>query len=349
MMPLRFGPLICWYFLVYFVVLRVRSLLQPGGMEQFVDLYASPRLLALMVSAHLCFATYSVGVYLLLHRWYAHSSPRHLVVFCLLFVMGVIGLRAVLEEVVLFAIFGEHNYYPGVSWTYYLLDNLYYAIIFLPVGIVYFFTQYGRHTQARRYETEAAFREAELRYLRAQVNPHFLFNTLNNLYAMVSTQSLQALTALEKLSSLLRYSLYHQDERVPLARELAHLHDLIDLESLRIAGIAPPSISIAGTMETWQVPPLLLVPFVENAFKHGRLTDSHEPLSISLTATTERLTFDVVNPVKQASSPVTRIGGIGLQNIRKRLDLLYGSRYELTTGCTGTTFTVHLALYRSAP
>ena len=203
-MPLRVGPLLLWYLAVYLLVLRLRALLQPGGVERLVATYGNLHLTLLSLTGVLSFAAYAVGAYLLLQVAYGRCGKLALGGAFLVLTLGCMLLRAFVEEFVLHHLIGGYNYDPAMSWAAYLLDNLYYAIIFLPVGIVYFFTQYGRHTLARQYTTEVALRETELKFLRSQVNPHFLFNTLNNLYALVSSNDPHSLPVLEKLSGLLR-------------------------------------------------------------------------------------------------------------------------------------------------
>ena len=347
-MPLRIGPLLLWYLATYLLVLRLRALLRPGGVERLFTTYSDLHLTVLSLTSLLTFAAYSVGSYLLLHRLYGRYNRILIVVAFAGLTVGCMLLRAFIEEYILYHIFGGYNYDPAMSWAYYLLDNLYYAIIFLPVGIVYFFTQHGRYTLARQHATEVAYRETELKFLRSQVNPHFLFNTLNNLYSLVSSNDGRSLPVLEKLSGLLRYSLYNQQELVPLSRELTYVRTLIELESLRIHGLTPPDLRVTGDPERWQVPPLLLVPLIENAFKHGRLTVANEPLRVRLTITAHRLSFVVTNPLRGGSYQADRVGGIGLANVRKRLQLLYPGRHAFTVDRSATTFTVRLSLHRAA-
>ena len=348
-MPLRFGKLIGWCLLVYFVVDILRGLLRTGGFDRLGELLYSPHLLILLATSLLSFSAYSIGAYLLLYCRYERTPVALLAAAFIPLIAAVMLLRAFIQEVLLYELFGIDNYDDGITWTAYALDNLYYAILFVPVGVVYYFFQYGNYAQTQRHETEVAFREAELRFLRSQINPHFLFNTLNNLYALVSTNNPKSLPALEKLSSLLRYSLYHQDQLVPLVRELDYVRDLVHLESLRIARLAAPLIEITDEADDWKVPPLILVPFVENAFKHGRLTDSQRPLRITLRTDRRQLIFGVTNAVKPATDTCDGVGGIGLRNTRKRLELLYPGRHRLTTRRENDTFIVLLTIYRSAP
>ena len=347
-MPLRFGQLALWFLATYFVVFRLRNLLRYGGWERFVHSFDDLHHTVLQFTAPLAFASYSFGAYYLLWRTYGHISRGKLVTFFGLLTLACMLFRGLLEEGLLYQIFAEHNYDPNMSWPAYLLDNLYYTSVFLPVGMVFFFVQHGRHADAMRYRLETSYREAELKFLRSQVNPHFLFNTINNVYALVSTEDPNALPALDKLSGLLRYSLYAQDETVPVDREWNYLQDLIHLESLRIPNWVCPEISVNPGSQDWQIPPLLLVPLVENAFKHGQFDCPHRPLQIELVANEKSLHFTVINPVRDKDCRMDTIGGIGLNNVRKRLDLLYPQRHTLEAGQKDGFFRVDLTLNRHA-
>ena len=345
-MPLRFGQLGLWFLATYAVVLRLRHLLRSGSWDELLRSYSSVYHFSLQLTGLLAFGAYSVGAYYLLYRAYGRIGRVRLVAAFLLLTLACMLFRAFLEEGVLFAVFGNNNYHPDLSWRYYLLDNLYYATLFLPVGIVFFFVQRGRYVDAVRYRMESAYREAELKFLRSQVNPHFLFNTINNVYALVSTQDPQALPALEKLSGLLRYSLYAQDDRIPVAHEWRYLQDLIHLEFLRVPAPATPEMALDAKAAEWLIPPLLLVPLVENACKHGRLDQPGLPLSVVLTADDRSLDCTVINAVRPAGYRPDAEGGIGLVNVRKRLELLYPGRHTLHTQRKDGVFRATLTLQR---
>jgi len=283
--PLRLWLLFGWSLLTYFLVFELREMLMGAPLAEYVEQYTSPYAIALQVEVLFAFSAYAFSAYLLLYFFRPRLKTRAgaIVNLLLVGVLACILFRAFLEEFVLFHLFGRHNYNPDMSWKNYVLDNLYYAIVFTSVGVVFYFSELTRFNEKRRQETEVLQRETELKFLRSQVNPHFLFNTLNNLYSLVSTNSDQALPALEKLSGMLRYALYEKSIVVPLSQEIGYLEDLVHLERLRVDDPAPPQITIGPFTHSWQLPPLLLVPFIENAFKHGELRDSERPLRISLT------------------------------------------------------------------
>ncbi len=345
-MPLRLGALTLWYLAVYLIAVRLRDFTALDAINAEMAEWSDPHLAALKISSSVAFLSYSLVAYLILYvlqpkfRWWVILPALAAgTISCILF-------RSFLEEVVIYQIFGQGNYNPNMSWEHYVLDNLYYAIVFTSLGIIFYFVQLSRHNALMVERTTQLQHETELKFLRSQVNPHFLFNTLNNLYALVHTGSAQALPALEKLSGLLRYALYEQEATVALKREVDYLKDLLHLESLRVDGLAPPQVTIGPFSRPWQLPPLLLVPFVENAFKHGDLRDVARPLVLSLTEKAEGdlLVFRVENVIRANVHSTDQVGGIGLTNVLKRLELLYPGRHRLTAVPLRDTFVVELVL-----
>lgn len=342
--PLRLWLLFGWSLLTYFLVFELREILMGAPLAGYVEQYSSSFSIALQVEVLFAFSAYAFSAYLLLYFFRPQLKKQVGVIVGLLLVgvLACIFLRAFLEEFVLFNLFGEHNYNPDMSWKNYVLDNLYYAIIFTSIGVVFYFSELTRFNEKQRLETEALQRETELKFLRSQVNPHFLFNTLNNLYSLVSANSDQALPALEKLSGMLRYSLYEKSRVVPLSQEIGYLEDLIHLERLRVEDPAPPQITIGPFTHAWQLPPLLLVPFIENAFKHGELRDEERPLHISLIEENDTLHFRVENAVRNNAKSKDDVGGIGLANVRKRLQLVFPGRHRLVVTRQEDLFVVDL-------
>ena len=186
--------------------------------------------------------------------------------------------------------------------------------------------------QRERKELETQRLSSELAFLKSQVNPHFLFNTLNNIYGLARKHSPDTEGAILKLSGLMRYMLYETDTpEVSLTREVQQLHDYISLQSLRYAKPEVARVAIAGSIDAIEIAPLLLVPLVENGFKHGRFSQPDDQLDISLQVEEGELIFQVENPTVSATETKDEVGGVGLENIRRRLEILYAGRYTLTT------------------
>lgn len=167
---------------------------------------------------------------------------------------------------------------------------------------------------------------AELTALKLQISPHFLFNTLNNIRWLVRSKSENAEDAVVKLSHLMRYMLYQTDaEKVDLERELNHLIDFIDLQKIRVSEVENIQISIQGNPNGKVIVPLLLLPLVENFFKHGDFTSTNQN-SILIVIDNDRLKFNSANRI---SSQVQQSGGIGLSNVKRRLALHYPGLHVL--------------------
>lgn len=186
---------------------------------------------------------------------------------------------------------------------------------------------------------------SELALLRSQVNPHFLFNTLNNIYSLVYKKSEEAPAAIMKLSRIMRYMLYDSNiDQVPLEKEVDYLKSFIELQELRINQHGYVEFTIEGEIENRTIAPMLLIPFVENAFKHGG--KNHSPgITIYLLAENNRFLFQVKNYKKTNTlSKGDEIGGIGLQNIKRRLELLYKGKHLLKIEDGEEMFTVELEI-----
>ena len=197
-----------------------------------------------------------------------------------------------------------------------------------------------------RKELENQKLQAELSFLKLQVNPHFLFNALNNIYSLsVMEKSTKTGQSVMKLSELMRYVLYEKEDaqnRVSLDKEIRHINSYIDLEKLRHPGDVYINFSIEGEINGKRIVPLLLFPLIENACKHGILTDAQKPIDINLKVTDHQLNFSIENSIN--SYQKDDVGGIGLPNVHKRLDLLYGKKYTLNVSKAADRFIVNLQL-----
>lgn len=200
------------------------------------------------------------------------------------------------------------------------------------------------HQELANQRLRAENVRAELLLLKAQVQPHFLFNTLNNLYALTLKESDQAPEVVGRLMGLLHYMTHECIKpQVPLPTEVRVLQQYIQLEQLRYGDRLRVAVDIRGPLRDYQLPPLLLLPFVENAFKHGsaqQLTNAQ--INLRLWVESGQLTFRLINTRNTRPVEGDRPGGIGLLNVRQRLGLLYATRYELTIESRSTTFSVCL-------
>lgn len=198
--------------------------------------------------------------------------------------------------------------------------------------------------QRRRLETELKLKEAELNLLKSQVHPHFLFNTLNNIYGLALDRSQQTAQVVMQLSGLLDYMLYQGNQKyVPLQKELEHIRNYIALEQIRLDD--PEQIRIDGPQaeKTWLIAPLLLIPLVENCFKHaGTNKNGEKYIRIKWQSNPD---FELMLSNSLATNEAASDkGGIGLDNVRRRLELLYPNRHLLQIRQDENHFTLTLNL-----
>jgi len=186
---------------------------------------------------------------------------------------------------------------------------------------------------------------SELALLRSQVNPHFLFNTLNNIYSLVYKKSDEAPAAVMKLSSIMRYMFYDAtSDKVPLEKEIEYLKSFIELQKLRIKNPDFVSLHIEGNAEGHSIAPMLLISFIENAFKHG--SRKKQPgIIVRLSVLTDRINFEVINYLKTTTLSLNKYeSGTGLTNIRRRLELMYPDKHNLLIYEDAETFRINLEI-----
>jgi len=187
---------------------------------------------------------------------------------------------------------------------------------------------------------------SEMKFLKSQVNPHFLFNSLNNIYTLVLLKHDKAPTMLMKLSEMLRYMLYEcNDELVPLEKEIIYINNYIGLQQLKTEQPQIISTDFDVPDHTILIPPLLLIPFVENSFKHSKIEDIKTGwVKISLVFSKGQVIFQISNSIPSISVAKDKTRGIGLENVGRRLELLYHDKHELKINETQKVFSVMLRI-----
>lgn len=204
-------------------------------------------------------------------------------------------------------------------------------------------------TEIARREAEKSRTEAELRNLHNQLNPHFLLNTLNNIYALIAFDSDKAQVAVKDLSRLLRYVLYdNQHEKVPLVREVEFIRDYISLMRIRLSRSSSLVTEICISPDSHRmIAPLIFISLIENAFKHGISTTGNSHIKIVLAETDDAVVCDITNSCHPKDSSDRSGSGVGLEQVRKRLDLSYSGKYiwEYGPDSTGTLYRSKLMIY----
>lgn len=209
------------------------------------------------------------------------------------------------------------------------------------LGMKYYYR--SRNDHKKLLELEKQNLEQQLEYLRYQINPHFFMNTLNNIHALVDIDPEKAQATILELSKMMRFVLYEGDKNnVTLSREFDFLRTYIHLMELRYTDKVKISVDLPSEVPDKTLPPLMLISFVENAFKHGVSYRHDSFIEVSATLSSDQMHFTCRN--SKADHPNEEKGGVGLSNVKKRLDLLYDNRYTLDISDGASTYNVELTL-----
>jgi two-component system LytT family sensor kinase len=227
-------------------------------------------------------------------------------------------------------------------WSFFL-NTSFTNLFFLFLSTVLKFTVDWFLNERIQRDLENQRLSAELAFLKSQINPHFLFNSLNSIYSLAYQRSETTPEAILKLSEIMRYMLYEcNDNKVDLVKELQYLHNYIDLQKIRFANKAYIDFKVEGRVDNQQIVPLLLIAFIENAFKHGVANNALMPIRLLIDVEQAHLHFYIQN--KKHTNNRDAAGGIGLNNVKRRLDLLYPGKYNLDIRDETDTYTVELSL-----
>ena len=218
-------------------------------------------------------------------------------------------------------------------------------IIFVTTGIAVRYYSHARDIERKALIAEAEKANAELSFLKAQVNPHFLFNTLNNIYSLSEDQHPDTSESIMKLSNIMRYITDEATKDfVPLEDELAIIRDYIDLQQLRLGENIKIDFSLTGDTANKQIAPLILITYIENAFKYGISSREKATITISIRTDEEKISMECRNKIFPVSAPKERTG-IGLMNTRQRLQYLYPKKHDLTINADNGYYSVELTLF----
>lgn len=218
---------------------------------------------------------------------------------------------------------------------------IFFMMIGLNLGVKFYHRQSRDRERLEKLERENL--EQQLEYLKYQINPHFLMNTLNNIHALVDIDPEQAKETIVELSKIMRFLLYEgSKQKVPLRQELVFLDNYIQLMRMRVANQVDINVDIPQVIPDHEIPPLTLITFVENAFKHGVSYQKHSFIEIKIEIKDSKLYFHCRN--SKVAQGEDHHGGIGLQNVKRRLELIYGETYFLDIKDQTDTYTVNLKL-----
>ncbi len=263
-------------------------------------------------------------------------------------VIVIVACRILLENAVMPLLTANEKYYQSLTLTR-LISTVWDTLTFLIfTGMIRFTTDwFDFENKKKQLENEKL--NAELNYLKAQINPHFLFNTLHNLNYLVYTKSDHATEVIIKLSNMMRYMIYDANkERVALNKEIAYINDYIDLERIRLNYPFHVNLRIEGNVSVVEIAPLILLTFMENAFKHG-VSDQEKDcyINVDLMVTDRQIFYKVSNRKIKIHQQKKLKSGFGLNNVTQRLQLSYPHQHQLVIDDTPDDYSVSLTIIHS--
>ena len=230
----------------------------------------------------------------------------------------------------------DFRYFPGSYAVF---------ILVFAVGTCLSVMQEWKKIEDHKDQIEREKINTELSFLKSQINPHFFFNTLNNIYSLAITGSTETANAVMKLSSIMRYVLTDtQNNSVSLQSEVDFIKNYIDLQLVRLTDKAKVDFTTEGEIENKQIAPLLFIPFIENAFKYGVSAKDASAIAIKLIIQPRSVSFSVTNTIVKADHTMKDTTGIGINNVKRRLELLYPQKHRLEVSENNNQFIVHLEI-----
>jgi two-component system, LytTR family, sensor kinase len=250
--------------------------------------------------------------------------------WCILILLGFSFVETALD----YTFFLNSNDTSTNDYIGQLISNSIVNFFVMTIGASFGLLKIWRKSEKQKEDLSKETLRAELDFLKAQVNPHFLFNVLNMAYSSASKNDDQETAGIiEELANMMRYMLYESNvSKISLEKEIEYLQSFVNLQKKRLSSEVSPNIEfkIEGAIEKYQIAPLLLIPFVENAFKHGIRMGNETFIKIQLSVQNNTLLFEVKNSISKNSNELeTQYGGVGLENVKKRLELLYPNQYQL--------------------
>lgn len=330
--------LVIWFLVFYFFI--------DGAIRDFV-LYGSTDQFGITdsvfnISTIFSFMLYPLFVYWVLYKFYLSKEYLKMIIGIALAFLLPIFIRYFLEQVVTEYLIGISNYNRSMSFKNYFGDNYLFGTRFIPLGVVFFFVEYSIFKQNRAKDLQIANQKLELSVLKSQINPHFLLNSLNNIYSLVYHKSPKSLEALDKLNDLLKYNLYENKDKVSIREELKLVDDFIGLQSIRFDYPVNIDIRADDNVLEHKLPQFTLLPLIENIFKHGMLKDESNPAYIHIERDNQHLVIKSWNKVSNKEKDGQ--GGVGLNNLKKRLELIYSSNASVDTSDFNKEFMIMIKL-----
>jgi len=300
-----------------------------------------------LVNVSFMITLFYVNARIIVNNYAETGKIGPLIGFIVVFLLLMTSLRYYLEKLIFTSSFlhiDQTN--TDGNWRLFIGFLFYFSVVML-FSALYQLVENRRLLEFKHLELGIKHQEAELNYLKSQINPHFLFNTLNNIYSAVQINHPKSAEMILKLSDLLRYVTYEtQEVMVSLTDEINHIRNYTELFQLKSEYPLPITINIEGKIEQWEIAPLLLLPFVENALKHGNIDcdNNHPFLHIQINADNNSLDCVFSNSYNPVNNQKDAVGGVGLENVRNRLELYYPEQHQLSIQKDDSRFTARLTI-----
>jgi two-component system LytT family sensor kinase len=336
--------LLYWFAYLLFIFIFFQSLPSeqrhtgfrfPGWM--FISTFLS----SAMIPALIGFYTYHT---LLFNRFLQRKR------IAALFLSGTaVSMGAVLLEDIYLSVFRGPGLFQdgwnsaiGISILLFLVATLHGILGLIMKGFISFYgdIKLKEELNKKNFDTELAL-------IKSQINPHFLFNTINNIDVLIGSDPARASAYLNKLSDIMRFMLYEtKTSEIPLATELSYIEKYLDLQKIRSSNPSYVNYAVEGDPASWNLAPMLFIPYIENAFKHAENKKAEEAVSIKIQISQAKISFICSNHSSPRHSENPGVSGIGNELIRRRLELLYPHSHTLELSNTGARYTVILTLTR---
>lgn len=330
----KFDHLIFWAATVGFHVFTRVELIKRASFDQFaLEIVIRNTLLALLIYFH----------WLILVPRYAQRKKIISYVLLLITSLTLYALLKNVHDVYL------RGYVMGDESKKFLFFNTYYnfsiGLFYLAFHVAIQLSKewYFQRELIRQMEMEKL--SSELEYLKAQINPHFVFNSINTIYFQIDKQNIHARESLSAFSEMLRYQLYEcNGKEIPIEKEMVYLRDYVSLQRMRKDENYTISFEVEENVKGFSISPLLFIPFVENAFKHISHHSHRNEIHINIARRDDTVELSVYN-TKESKTIASAHPGIGLKNVKRRLELLYSNRHELVIDDRPDSYEVHLTLW----
>ncbi len=320
----------CAWFFFFFYYKRYSEVNSYTLLASFINLVVA-------IATVYTFNYYLIPKILLKNKWKKFIAFAFVAIVLFFYIELLLTLILVVK-----LLYDGYSLFPEMVDVAMLFFNMFF-IVFIAIAIKFYKRWSEKDFREQKVKKEIV--EAELQMLKTQINPHFLFNTLNSIYVLAMKNSDQTATMVMRLSNMLDYILYKIDaHRIPVSTEIKIIENYIELEKIRFSNRVNLSFNPGYKSKDIQIPPMLIIPFIENAFKHGVAKSLEKSwINISIQETGQMMNIAVSNS-KGQNPTKSEIGGIGLANVKKRLEILFHDNYILDISEKINTYEVFLSI-----